>query len=45
VVISSESPYYVRVNEFVVKDLVEKVRDDLLEAPPEPEADATPESP
>jgi hypothetical protein len=45
IVISSESPYYVQVSEFVVKDLVEKVRDDLLEPPPEPETGATPTSP
>lgn len=43
--ISSESPYYVQVSEFVVKDLVEKVRDDLLEPPPEPETELTPTSP
>jgi hypothetical protein len=45
IVISSESPYYVRVSEFAVKDLVERVRDDLLEQPPAPETGATPESP
>jgi hypothetical protein len=45
VLISSESPYYVRVSEFAVKDFVEKVRDDLLEQPPESETGATPESP
>lgn len=45
VLISSESPYYVQVSEFVVKDLVEKVRDGLLEPPPEPEPGATPASP
>ncbi len=44
-VISSESPYYVQVSEFVVKDLVEKVRDDLLAPPPEPETGATPATP
>jgi len=44
VVISSESPYYVRVSEFAVKDLVEKARDGFLELPPTPEAlpEATP---
>jgi hypothetical protein len=36
VVISSESPYYVRVSEYSVKDLVEKTRDDFLQAPPTP---------
>ena len=36
VVISSESPYYVRVSEYTVKDFVEKVRDDFLELPPTP---------
>lgn len=43
VVISSESPYYVRVSEFAVKDLVEKAREGFLELPPTPEA--TPSSP
>jgi len=33
VVHSSESPYYVRVNDFSVKDLVETSRDDLLQKP------------
>lgn len=42
--ISSESPYYVRVNEFAVKDLIEKVRDDFLELPPTPTSEATPEA-
>ncbi len=41
VVISSESPYYVRVSEFVVQSFVENVREDFLELPPTPEA--TPE--
>lgn len=36
VVISSESPYYVRVSEFSVKDLVEQMRDDLLQTPATP---------
>jgi hypothetical protein len=36
VVSSSESAYYVRVNEFTVKDFVEKTRDDFLELPPTP---------
>ena len=41
-VISSESPYYVRVAEYSVKDLVENTRDDLLkvEPTPTPERDA-----
>ena len=42
VVISSESPYYVRVSEYAVKDLVERARDGFLELPPTPEA--TPEA-
>ena len=41
VVISSESPYYVRVSEFAVQRFVEAVREDFLELPPTPEA--TPE--
>jgi hypothetical protein len=41
VVISSESPYYVRVSEFAVQSLVENAREDFLELPPTPEA--TPE--
>ncbi len=36
VVISSESPYYVRVSEFSVKNLVENTRDDFLQSPPTP---------
>jgi hypothetical protein len=36
VAISSESPYYVRVSEFAVKDLVEKMRDDFIQAPVTP---------
>jgi hypothetical protein len=45
VVISSESPYYVRVAEFSVKDFVEKARDGFLQLPPTPTAEATPVSP
>ena len=41
VVISSESPYYVRVSEYTVKDFVEKVRDDFLELPPTPTSEPT----
>ncbi|MFQ5812255.1 MAG: SBBP repeat-containing protein, partial [Anaerolineae bacterium] len=41
VVISSESPYYVRVSEYTVKDFVEKVRDDFLELPPTPTPEET----
>ena len=41
VVISSESPYYVRVSEYSVKDLVEKARDDFLQSPPTPTPEAT----
>jgi len=41
VVISSESPYYVRVSEFTVERFVEAVREDFIELPPTPEA--TPE--
>jgi hypothetical protein len=36
VVKSSESPYYVRVAEYSVKDLVEKRRDGFLQLPPTP---------
>lgn len=36
VVISSESPYYVRVSEFSVKELVERTREDFLQQPPTP---------
>ncbi len=36
VVTSSESPYYVRVSEYGVKDLVERTRDDFLQSPPTP---------
>jgi hypothetical protein len=41
VVISSDSPYYVRVSEYTVKDFVEKVRDDFLELPPTPTPEPT----
>ena len=41
VVISSESPYYVRVSEYAVKDFVEKARDDFLELPPTPTPEPT----
>lgn len=34
VVISSESPYYVRVSEYSVKNLIESTRDDFIEASP-----------
>lgn len=45
VVSSSESPYYVRVNEYAVQTFVESTRQDFLELPPTPEAapEATPE--
>jgi hypothetical protein len=36
VVISSESPYYVRVSSFTVQDFVEKARDYFLQLPPTP---------
>ena len=36
VVISSESPYYVRVSQFTVQDLVEKGRDGFIQPPPTP---------
>jgi hypothetical protein len=48
VVKSSESDYYVRVDEFTVKNLVEKGREDFLQQPPtptpapEPTAEPTP---
>jgi hypothetical protein len=38
VVKTSESPFYVRVAEFSVKDLVEKKREGFLQAPPTPAA-------
>jgi hypothetical protein len=44
VLVSSESPYYVRVSELAVRDLVEKTRNDLLELPPTPTLEATPQS-
>jgi hypothetical protein len=43
VVAWSGSPFYVRVGEFAVRDLVEKTRDDLLQQPtPTSEPEATP---
>jgi hypothetical protein len=45
VIRSSESPYYVRVSEYSVQDLVEYTRDDLMELPPTPTPELTPESP
>jgi len=36
VVISSGGPYYARVSWFSVEDLVEKTREDFLQAPPVP---------
>lgn len=45
VIRSSESPYYVRVSEFSVQDFVEYTRDDLMEQPPTPTPELTPESP
>jgi hypothetical protein len=42
VVISSESPYHVRVSEFAVKDFVEKAREDFLVQPATPTPEATP---
>jgi hypothetical protein len=43
VVKSSESPYYVRVAEFTATNLIEKTRDDFLQAPPtaEPTTEGT----
>jgi hypothetical protein len=41
VVISSESPYYVQVYEYSVKDFVEKTHDDFLQKPPTPTPEAT----
>lgn len=42
----SESPYYVRVAEYSVKDLVEQQRDGFLQAPPTAQPSAeTPQSP
>jgi len=40
-VISSESPYYVRVSDYTVKDFVEKARGDFLELPPTPTPEET----
>jgi hypothetical protein len=42
VIISSESPYYVRASEFTVKDFVEKAREDFLVQPATPTPEATP---
>jgi hypothetical protein len=42
VVISSESPYYVRVNEYSAKDLVEKGRADLIQAQATPAPEQVP---
>ena len=42
VVVSSESPYHVRVSEFTVKDFVEKGREDFLVVPPTVTPEATP---
>jgi hypothetical protein len=44
VVKSSDSAYYVRVSDWVVKDLVEKKRDGFLQLPPTPTPTATPKS-
>ncbi len=44
VVISSASPYYVRVSDFTVRELVENTREDFLELPPTPEPGTTPEA-
>ncbi len=41
VVSSSESPYYVRVSNYTVKDFVERTRDDFLEQPPTPTPEPT----
>ena len=43
VVISSESPYYVRVATYAVQDFVEKARDYFLQLPPTPQAQIRPE--
>jgi len=37
VVVSSESPYYVRVSSYAVQDFADKARKDFLELPPTPE--------
>jgi hypothetical protein len=44
VVISSESPYYVRVSEYTVRDFVERTRDDFVELPQTPTPEPTPET-
>lgn len=44
VVKSSQSPYYVRVTEFSVQDMVSKTRDDYLLPPPTPESETPAES-
>jgi energy-coupling factor transporter ATP-binding protein EcfA2 len=41
VVISSESPYYVQVSGYSLKNLVENTRDDFLQKPPTPTPEAT----
>jgi hypothetical protein len=45
VVISSESPYYVRVSEYSGKDLTEKAHQDFLQSPPTPAPEGTPNAP
>ena len=42
VVISSESPYYVRVAGYAVQNFVEKARDYFLQLPPTPAPASTP---
>ena len=42
VVISSESPYYVRVAGYAVQNFVEKARDYFLQLPPTPTPASTP---
>lgn len=44
VLISSESPYYVRVAAYTVRDIVEKGRSDFLVPPPTPTPTPTPEA-
>jgi hypothetical protein len=41
VVSSSESPYYVRVSSYTVKDFVEKTQEDFFELPPTPTPEPT----
>lgn len=41
VVKSSNSPFFVRVNEYSVKGLIEKTRDDFLTLPPTPTAESS----